>query len=147
MIQVRYSSAPILSTSALAVGQAIVLSLLSFASAQDKPPTSPDTPTFLKLCGHNNPRPCIDKPPVVTHRVDPEYSSEGRKAKVQGIVVLETVVGTDGLAHDARIARPLGHGLDEEAIKALKGWRFKPAMSEGNPVPAKINIEVGFRNP
>jgi protein TonB len=85
---------------------------------------------------------------VVTHRFDPDYSSKARKAKVEGTVVLEKVVGTDGLARNVRIiSRPLGHGLDEEAIKALNGWTFKPATIESKPVPAKVDIEMGFRNP
>ncbi len=85
---------------------------------------------------------------AVNHRFDPDYSSEARKAKVEGTVVLETVVGTDGLARDVRIiSRPLGHGLDEEEIKALNGWTFKPATSESKPVPTKVGIEMEFRNP
>jgi hypothetical protein len=57
-------------------------------------------------------------------------------------------VGTDGLARDVRIiSRPLGHGLDEEEIKALNGWTFKPATSESRPVPTKVDIEMEFRNP
>ena len=146
-MQIRNSYPFVRLISALALGQAVALSVLSFASPQDKPTTSSYPPTFLKPCSHKNPRPCIDKPPVITRRLDPDYTSEARKAKVEGSVVLETVVGTDGLAHDIRISRPLGHGLDEEAITALKGWTFKPATSDGKPVPAKINIEMEFRNP
>jgi TonB family protein len=41
--------------------------------------------------------------------------------------------------------RPLGYGLDELAVEAVKKWTFKPGKSSGKPVPAKITIEVPFR--
>ena len=85
---------------------------------------------------------------AVNHRFDPDYSSEARKAKVEGTVVLETVVGTDGLARDVRIiSRPVGHGLDEEEIKALNGWRFKPATSESKPVPTRSTAKWSYATP
>ena len=57
---------------------------------------------------------------------------------------MSLTVGTDGFAHDLRVARSLGYGLDESAMQAVKRWKFKPAKSQGKPVPAKINIEVPF---
>ena len=59
--------------------------------------------------------------------------------------MLQLIVGTDGLAHDVRIIGSLGPGFDEEALKALKQWTFRPAMSEGKPVPAFLSISVSFR--
>jgi periplasmic protein TonB len=54
-------------------------------------------------------------------------------------------IGTDGLAHDIRVARSLGYGLDELAVDVMKKWKFRPAKSAGKPVPAQVNIEVLFR--
>jgi TonB family protein len=82
---------------------------------------------------------------VATYAPDPKYSKEAKRAKVQGTVVLAVVVGTDGIAHDISVVRSLGYGLDEEAIRALKTWRFKPAKSLGKPTPVLIHVEVAFR--
>jgi len=76
---------------------------------------------------------------------DPEYSEEARKAKWQGTVVLWVVVGPDGRAHDIRVQRSLGMGLDEKAVEAVKQWKFDPAKKDGQPVAVQINVEVNFR--
>jgi len=76
---------------------------------------------------------------------DPEYSEEARKAKYQGTCVLWLVVGPDGRTHDIRVARTLGLGLDQQAIEAVKQWKFEPAMKDGKPVAVQVNVEVTFR--
>ncbi len=76
---------------------------------------------------------------------DPEYSEEARKAKYQGTVVLWLIVGPDGKPHDIKVSRPLGMGLDQKAIDAVRNWRFQPAMKDGRPVAVQINVEVNFR--
>jgi TonB family protein len=43
------------------------------------------------------------------------------------------------------VVRPLGKGLDEKAIEAVRQYRFKPAMYEGHPVSVEVNIEVNFK--
>ncbi|HUI55943.1 MAG TPA: energy transducer TonB [Bryobacteraceae bacterium] len=76
---------------------------------------------------------------------DPEYSEEARKSKYQGVVVLWLVIGSDGLPQEIKVARPLGMGLDEKAIEAVRTWRFKPAEKDGRPVAVQMNVEVSFR--
>jgi TonB family protein len=76
---------------------------------------------------------------------DPEYSEEARKSKYQGVVVLWLVIGPDGRPHEIRVARPLGMGLDEKAIEAVRTWRFEPARKDGRPVAVQMNVEVSFR--
>jgi len=76
---------------------------------------------------------------------DPEYSEEARKSKYQGVVVLWLVIGPDGRPHEIRVARPLGMGLDEKAIEAVRTWRFDPARKDGQPVAVQMNVEVSFR--
>ncbi|MBI3484157.1 MAG: energy transducer TonB, partial [Acidobacteria bacterium] len=67
-------------------------------------------------------------------------------SKLQGSVTLHIVVGTDGRAANIRVSRGLGMGLDERAIEAVRGWRFKPALGPGGkPVPTEVLIEVTFR--
>jgi TonB family protein len=53
------------------------------------------------------------------------------EATINGTVVLAVVVGADGLLHDISVVAPVGYGLDEEAVKAVKKWRFKPGKSSG----------------
>ena len=61
-----------------------------------------------------------------------------------GTVVLWLVVGSDGKPRDIQVLRTLGLGLDEKAIEAVRNWRFEPAMKDGKPVAAQINVEVNF---
>jgi periplasmic protein TonB len=83
--------------------------------------------------------------PRLTHNAFPEYSKEGRQKKIQGTCLLELVVGVDGLAHDIKVVRPLGYGLDEQAVKAVQQWKFDPGRKDGEPVAVTINAEVSFR--
>jgi TonB family protein len=76
---------------------------------------------------------------------DPEYSDEARQAKYQGTVMLSVVVGTDGRPREIRVQRSLGMGLDEKAIAAVRGWKFRPGMKDGIPVAVQVNIEVVFQ--
>ncbi len=83
-------------------------------------------------------------PPVIIHRVEPLYSEEARKARYQGTVVLEAIVRKDGTCDIIRVVRSLGFGLDENAMLALKQWRFRPGMRNGVAVDVSLNIEVNF---
>jgi TonB family protein len=82
--------------------------------------------------------------PRAINAPDPEYSEEARKMWANGQVILSTVVGPDGLPHDIKVIVSLGSGLDEEAMKAVKTWKFEPATKDGKPVPIQVMIEVNF---
>ena len=84
-------------------------------------------------------------PPRLTYKVEPEYSEEARKAKYQGTVVLAIQVWEDGRAHNIRVIRSLGLGLDEQAIEAVQQWKFVPGKKDGIPVKVRANVEVNFR--
>jgi len=83
--------------------------------------------------------------PSLIYKVEPEYSEEARKAKHQGTVVLQVVVDPSGMAQQIKVIRPIGLGLDEKAIDAVRKWRFKPALKDGKPVAVAATIEVNFR--
>lgn len=83
--------------------------------------------------------------PRVTRKIDPEYSEEARKAKYSGVVVLAVEVWPDGRAHNVRVIRSLGLGLDEKAIQAVQLWEFVPGRKDGAPVKVSAQIEVNFR--
>jgi len=83
--------------------------------------------------------------PRVIYKKDPAYSEEARKAHLWGAVVLQLVVGADGLPRDIKVVRPLGMGLDEIAVETVGQWRFQPGTKQGNPVNVMATIEVNFR--
>ena len=60
-------------------------------------------------------------------------------------MVLWVVIGPYGHAHEIRVARPLGMGLDEKAVEAVRTWRFEPAHLGGQAVAVAMNVEVSFR--
>ena len=83
--------------------------------------------------------------PRLVFKKEPEYSEQARKAKFQGTVVLNIVVQRDGSVRDIRVVQPLGLGLDEKAVEAVKEWRFQPGVKNGVPVDVAATIEVTFR--
>lgn len=83
--------------------------------------------------------------PGCLHCPDPDYSDEAFHAKIQGEVVLSVVIMPDGEAHDIHVLKRLGHGLDEQAVKAAIGWRFKPALGpDGKPAAVRMLIDISF---
>lgn len=82
--------------------------------------------------------------PRLIHNAYPEYSERARRAKLQGAVILKLVVNEEGLPTNIRIIKPLGLGLDEKAIGAVREWRFKPAEKDGRPIPMEIATQVEF---
>lgn len=83
--------------------------------------------------------------PELTYKVDPEYTEEARNAKKEGTVVLSLIVQCDGSVRDIRVTQPLGVGLDERAVGAVKQWRFRPGMRGGAPVNVAVIVEVTFK--
>ena len=84
-------------------------------------------------------------PPQVVKKIDPAYSRQAEKDHLQGTVVLRLVVTAKGLPADITVLSPLGRGLDEEAIAAVKRWKFTPGKKNGQPVAVRATIEVNFR--
>jgi TonB family protein len=82
---------------------------------------------------------------VPIYSPEPAYSEEARKAKFGGVVTLWIVVDAQGIVRSVKVAKSLGMGLDEEAIKAVATWKFKPAIRQGIPVPVRAAVEVSFR--
>jgi TonB family protein len=85
------------------------------------------------------------RPPHVTYDPSPEFSERARKVGYEGTDVLQVVVDADGKPRDIQVTRPLGLGLDEKAIEAVRRWRFEPSLKDGEPVAVRINVEVSFR--
>ena len=83
--------------------------------------------------------------PVVIENVEPSYTEEARKAGISGIVIIQALIGRDGLVKDASVLKPLPFGLDQAAVDAVKQWKFKPGMLAGKPVDVVFNLPVNFR--
>jgi len=84
-------------------------------------------------------------PPVIIKSVEAQYSEEARHKLVNGVVLVGLIVDERGWPQHLRILRGVGSGLDEQAIKAVKQYRFKPAMSGDVPVSAEMTVEVSFK--
>jgi TonB family protein len=84
--------------------------------------------------------------PQVIYAPDPEYTDEARSAKYEGICVVALIVDAQGKPQHVRIVRPLGMGLDEKAVDAVKQYKFKPALYRGRAISTPIRIEVNFKN-
>lgn len=74
----------------------------------------------------------------------PDFSEEARKAKFQGEVILSLVVDKAGNVARIRVDKVIGHGLDEQAMQAIKAWRFVPATRNGEPVAVREPVSVAF---
>lgn len=84
--------------------------------------------------------------PSVVYGPEAEFSDEARRAKYQGVCLIALIVDANGNPVNPRVIRPLGMGLDEKALEAVRKYKFKPALKDGRtPVPVMINIEVNFR--
>ncbi len=103
--------------------------------AQDKPKITP---------GVSRMAPGM-KAPTLSNSQQPQYSELARIVAIQGTVRLSLEVGTDGLPRNVQVVSGLGMGLDEEAVKAVQQWTFKPGSKDGQPLPVAANVEVNFR--
>ena len=79
-----------------------------------------------------------------TYMPEPEFSEQARRAGYEGTCVLELVVDAEGMPRDIKVTRAIGMGLDDKALEAVRQWRFKPGMKDGEPVAVRINVETSF---
>jgi TonB family protein len=84
--------------------------------------------------------------PRVVREVKPQYTADAMRAKVQGTVLLECVVLPDGTVGKVDVVKSLDStfGLDGEAVKAARQWRFQPGTRFGEPVAVLVTIELTF---
>lgn len=85
--------------------------------------------------------------PVLIRQIEPNYTSEAMRAKIEGKVELEVVVLANGTVGEVRVKKSLDDkfGLDQEAMKAAKKWLFQPATRLGEKVPVIVILELTFR--
>ena len=84
-------------------------------------------------------------PPSCAHCPDPPYTEKARRAKYSGTWVAWIVVNHLGEVESVRVVKPLGLGLDENAVNTVRTWKFHPAIREGVPVAVRMLVETSFR--
>ena len=120
---------------------------LSAGSALQTEPCQPKPPTAtvpFDTCKYSTLGSGI-RPPRGLSIVDPKYSDAARKAKINGSVVVAIAISEEGSVDDVKIVRPLGYGLDQNAMEAARQSKFAPATKDGKPVPVQFNMEMTFK--
>lgn len=73
------------------------------------------------------------------------YPEIAQKASIEGRVIVQFIVGTDGSVRDPVVVRGIGGGCDEEALRVVRRARFKPGRQRGKPVPVRFTIPIHFQ--
>jgi protein TonB len=84
------------------------------------------------------------KAPQVIKRVEPKYTDTARKARVTGVVIVEAIIDKNGNVDSAKVLKGLDLGLTEQAVEAVKQWKFRPGTLNGEPVDVIFNLTVNF---
>ena len=102
------------------------------------PPPAADPPAQGPIRLHSGivpPRKIVNVPPV--------YPALARSAHIQGVIVLDAVIDTDGTVTAVRVLRPLPI-LDEAAVEAVRQWKYTPALANGRPVAVVMTVTINF---
>lgn len=84
--------------------------------------------------------------PVPIYKPDPDYSPQAAHDGIEGTVQFWIVIDAQGDVSDVKeVSQPLGDGLDQKAVDAVKKWRFNPATRGGVPLAVRVRVEVSFR--
>ncbi len=83
--------------------------------------------------------------PVKLSGEDPKYSEIARRARIQGTVILEAIINKDGDIARLRTIKGLPMELTDNAIAAVKTWKYEPATLDGKPVSVYYQLTINFR--
>jgi protein TonB len=83
--------------------------------------------------------------PQLILRVEPTYPDSGRIARIQGLVILEAIITTDGRVDEVRVLRSPSSLLTDSAVAAVSRWRYHPATLNGLPVKVFLTVTVEFK--
>ena len=103
-------------------------------------PTVAGDKAVLRVGGNVSPPLAIDRPP-------PQYTEEARKARITGVVILQTVIDETGEVQEVKVLKGQPGGLSEAAVEAVRRWRFEPALLDGEPVAVYYNLTINFTLP
>lgn len=107
-----------------------------FGIPEGPPPAEPEGP--IRVGGDV-------QPPVKISAPSPQYTEIARKARIQGVVIVEAIIDKQGSVTNVKVLKGLPMGLDSAAADAVKKWKFKPATLNGKPVAVIYNLTVNFR--
>ena len=82
--------------------------------------------------------------PKLIKQVDPRFTDAARTVQYKGETSLSVLVGAGGLPVEVHIDHPIGLGLDDAAVTAVMGYRFRPAERDGVAVPVLMQVAVTF---
>ncbi len=84
-------------------------------------------------------------PAEILSKPTPIYTQEARNLRIEGEVLLEVVLEASGSLHVVRVVRGLGHGLDDNAVRAAEQIHFKPATKDGQPTDSTVVLHIIFQ--
>jgi TonB family protein len=87
----------------------------------------------------------VDQKAKLISAIDPPSNEFAQKNGVAGMAMYHVVVGTDGKSREIAVGRPIGFGLDENAVQSIQQAKFEPGMKGGQPVPVTLDLLVQFR--
>jgi periplasmic protein TonB len=83
--------------------------------------------------------------PKIVSQIDPDFSESARAQQFSGTTIVSLEVDKSGAVRDVQIVQPIGCGLNDQAVRAVKQWRFLPGRRKGEPVAVLVKAEVSFR--
>jgi TonB family protein len=127
------------------LGNTIVVCKVKFLSYYEPPPQPAPPPSVPDASGTYKAGGPVSAP-VLISSVEPEFPDAGRKANLDGRVVVSLIVDVTGRPNSVHVDKPIGHGFDEAAVAAVAQYKFKPAFNNGVAVPVRLTVEVYFQN-
>jgi protein TonB len=82
--------------------------------------------------------------PTKINAPQPQYTEIARKARIQGVVIVQAIINKQGNVTDVKVLKGLPMGLDQSAVEAIRKWKFEPATLNGKPVDVYYNLTVNF---
>jgi len=87
----------------------------------------------------------VDQKAKLLSKFEPSSNEWAQARGVAGMSLYHVVLGADGTPGEIAVARPIGFGLDENAVEAIRNAKFEPAIKDGKPVPVMLDLVVQFR--
>jgi protein TonB len=84
------------------------------------------------------------KAPQLTNKVEPSYPEAARKARMEGVVILEAIITASGSVEDVRVLKSVNPLLDSAAQRAVQQWKYRPATLNGRAVRVYLTVTVTF---